>query len=168
MHGPAKATPFVITRHSRVLLEVFGLPFRLCMHHGLLPVENQSPREALRLYVYQELKGGYQTFSKHACGEKSILAPLQHFMFELGCLFSATLLMWKYVPIRLARVHNSVQARSLHPGYASANWSLLLDLQWQRPRNCSRSSWTVLPISDLKTPARGNAAQQPRMLSGHM
>lgn len=72
------------------------------MHHGLLPVESQSPREALRLYAYQELKGGYQTFSKHACGKKSILAPLQHFMFGLGCLFSATLLMRKNVPIRLA------------------------------------------------------------------
>ncbi|CDJ53119.1 hypothetical protein, conserved [Eimeria brunetti] len=58
-------------------------PFRLLMHHGLLPLENRPPREALRVYADHVVKDGSQTFSKQALAAADMI--LQE-LLEGGCL----------------------------------------------------------------------------------
>ncbi|CDJ33230.1 uncharacterized protein EMH_0052900 [Eimeria mitis] len=51
---------------DHLLPDALTSPLGLLVHHGLIPVENRPPREALRVYADQVVKDGSQSFSKQA------------------------------------------------------------------------------------------------------
>ena len=52
---------------GHLLPDALTSPLKLLMHHGLVPLENRPPREALLVYADQVAKDGSQPFSTQAC-----------------------------------------------------------------------------------------------------
>lgn len=74
----AKDASQVSTDFDNLLPDASTSPLRLLIHHGLIPVENRPPREALRVYADQLAKDGSHTFSEQACTTKTAARTLLH------------------------------------------------------------------------------------------